>query len=67
MAKKFYDGGPTLNSNTSATANMPQDVKMVNYPEGSYGAGEGINDGLSGIDGQMKADKPSKKNKAEKY
>ena len=60
MAKKFYDNGPTLSADKSATANMPTKVKMVVYPEGSFGLGGSLNDGLSGVDNQMKKDTPSK-------
>lgn len=58
--KKFYDGNLAT---TNDMANMPQDVKITKIPEAPY-ASYDVNDGISGIDSQMKGDmvkrKPSK-------
>lgn len=63
MAKKYYDGrdaekmgGDMISSDYSAIANMPQNVKYVQYPEAPYYSEPMINDSLSGIDRQMNND-----------
>ena len=42
-------------------ANMPQGVVMRAWPSEPYGAPEGLNDQISGIDRQMKDDNKRKK------
>jgi len=64
MAKKrYYDNssdGSMINSDSSAMANLPQDVKIIKYPSTSGYLNENLNDGMSGIDGQMKKDNSKK-------
>jgi len=66
MAKKRYysggDFGSMISPNSSAIANLPQEVMIKKYPETSGYLKENLNDGISGIDSQMGKDN-SKKNK----
>jgi len=52
MAKKFH-GGLKQGGNR---ANMPQDVKITDYPEYPCGGKEGYNDTMSGIDEKIRGD-----------
>jgi len=63
MAKKrYYDKkmskmeGEMMSKASRGNAMMPQDVIMKYYPKSGYYLPEGINDGMSGIDKQTKAD-----------
>lgn len=72
MAKKYYDsvsGAPMISNDSSKPANMPQDVVMRDYPKNTGYLNDNLNDGISGVDGQISKDN-SKKNKnlqPEKY
>jgi len=67
MAKKFYDS--MISENRSAMANLPQEVIIKKYPEVTGYTNENLNDGLSGVDYQMKKDtaKRGAKSQPEKY
>ena len=71
MAKKRYHGGESFDSmikaDPSKVANMPQDVVMKMYPPSPGYFNPELNDGLSGIDSQVKADASEAKNKKEKF
>jgi len=57
MAKKYYDGSNSmLNTNTSAMANLPQEVVIKPYPKSSGYMNPNLNDGLSGVDKQIGKD-----------
>ena len=64
---RYYDSKkekPMIENDPSAPANLPQDVKYVDWPSADYSGNEGYADGLHGIDEQIKADMPKmKKNK----
>ena len=53
MAKKYH-GGVSQQSNNRA--NMPQEVRIGDYPETPCGGKMGYDDTLGGIDAQMHSD-----------
>jgi len=72
MAKRYYDsvsGSEMISSTNSGFANMPKEVVFKEYPKNDGFLKENLNDGMSGIDNQIKKDN-SKKNsnlQPEKY
>lgn len=54
--KKHYPDKALIKEDRSATANLPQDVKIIKLPRFGYGLDEGLNDGMSGIDYQVEMD-----------
>lgn len=53
MAKRYHDSeskGGMISRNKNEFANMPQEVKHVSYPKGSYECPGGYRDDLEGID-----------------
>jgi len=67
MAKKRYYGG-MINDDTSAIANLPQQVIYKKYPEMPYNMPEGLDDTMAGVDRQIKDDLKRKKPiNSEKY
>lgn len=57
MAKKrYYNGGDSM-INSSGPAGLPTGVVRKYYPSDGGYMPEGLNDGLSGIDAQIKSDK----------
>jgi hypothetical protein len=72
MAKRYYDSDYTdgmISEDSSSVANLPQGVVIKEYPKQGNYMGEGLDDGLSGVDKQISADKSKRKNKTspEKY
>ena len=64
MAKKrFHNSDSMINADTSAMANLPQNVIIKQYPSTTGYMSEGLNDGLSGIDSQISKDNSKKKSK----
>jgi len=65
MAKKkfyestMYDG--MIKQNNTSFANMPTEVVFKQYPASSGFLPENLNDGMSGIDGQMGLDNAKKR------
>ena len=61
MAKKrYYDGEGMISEDRNAMANLPQNVVIKEYPSTSGYLPENLNDGLSGIDEQMRLDNSKK-------
>jgi len=62
MAKKrYYDGKDgMIKKDMNAQANMPQQSIMKPYPKSPGYLPENLNDGLSGIDSDMKFDNAKK-------
>ena len=58
-AQEKSDAG--MISGSRGIANMPQGVVYKQWPTAPYGAPEGLNDTISGIDRQMKDDLKGKK------
>jgi len=69
--KKFYDDyyatmdsrkrreledASMLHEDRSAIANMPQQVKMVEYPKANYYRSDSLEDTVRGVDNQMDGD-----------
>ena len=70
MAKKrYYDDNYSgmISEDKSAIANLPQNVKYVQYPESPYWSEPGLNDNLRGVDRQMADDVYSKSLKKSAY
>jgi len=61
--KKYYGKGGMISSDSSATANLPQNVMIKKYPEVGYGQKELLNDTISGVDQQMNDDAHGGKHK----
>lgn len=58
--KQQRSDGAMISKDMSATANMPQNVVMRDYPKVDY-AMYNLNDTITGIDYQMKSDMKGKK------
>jgi hypothetical protein len=70
MAKKrYYDDNDSgmIKADNSAIANLPQNVKYVQYPETPYWREPGLNDSLSGVDRQIADDVHAKALKKSAY
>ena len=66
MAKKRYYGGDIrMNNDTSAMANLPQQVVIKKYPPSTGYLPENLNDGMSGIDSQVSLDNAKKSSNLE--
>jgi hypothetical protein len=52
-----------MGSMVSSHANMPQDLVIKNYPKNNGAMPEGLDDTISGIDGQISADNSKKNSK----
>ena len=63
--KMEYEGSMMIKEDHSAIANLPQGMKITAYPKPGAYEKSYINDGLSGIDKQMRED--SKHAKREMY
>jgi len=61
--KKYYGKGGMISSDSSATANLPQNVIMKKYPEIGYGQREMLDDTITGVDQQMNDDAHGGKHK----
>lgn len=46
-----------IHEDHSAVANLPRNVKYVEYPQVGYNSDPALNDRLSGVDGQMNEDR----------
>jgi hypothetical protein len=63
---KYYDEKASQNRDAgmlrgTGRAGLPQNVVISDWPKASYNMPEGLNDGLSGIDKQIKSDMQKKK------
>lgn len=60
MAKKKYHGSGNnkgmISEDHKALANLPQEVRMAEYPRFMYGLDPDLDDTIRGIDGQVYAD-----------
>lgn len=69
--KQEYEDSMMIKEDRNAIANLPQDVKYVQYPKAPYYAEPGLNDTIRGVDRQMADDVYSKSLKkssdSEKY
>lgn len=54
--KTEYRDGEMLNEDRNAIANMPQHVKMMEYPHPVHYMPENLDDGIRGVDSQIAAD-----------
>lgn len=58
--RQEYDDGMMISEDRSAIANMPQEVKYVQYPQDPYYVSPKLNDTMRGIDRQISDDVYSK-------
>lgn len=71
--KKYYDssdmGGEMIGSGMNDYAGLPANPVVKLYPKPGYSSDESLNDGIKGIDVQIKDDMKNKKKKTfpEKY
>ena len=64
MAKRYYndgDLGGMIKEDKSAMCNLPQNVIIKKYPSVDGFSSENLNDGMGGVDSQMKKDNSAKK------
>ena len=68
MAKRYFEGarengssdGGMMPSGMGSHANMPTEVVMKEWSKTQVGMPESLNDGITGIDGQIGADNAKK-------
>ena len=65
--KKEYEDSMMISEDRNAIANLPKEVKYVQYPQSPYWKEPGLNDTLRGVDRQMADDVYSKSLKKSAY
>ena len=67
--KKYYGGNSMMSSGMGDVAGLPKNVVMKNWPRTGLNGREDLNDGISGIDKQVRDDMKGKKRMSypEKY